>query len=127
MGKYLDFFFPASKNCTFNLISPNGGETLTPGAVHQITWNSSNVSGTLKISLWKNGLPLGIIADGIDHTRGSYRWVAGNYMGGSAAQGTPRRAGYQAPALVHEGSSAEGKKFVKKQLTGFEISFIFSL
>ncbi|MCU0287817.1 MAG: C25 family cysteine peptidase, partial [Acidobacteria bacterium] len=86
MGKYLNFFMP--KKYTITLISPNGGENLTPGAVQMIAWNAANVSGTLKISLWKDGLPVGIIADGIDSSRINYRWLVGRYNGGEAAPGT---------------------------------------
>ncbi|HLP57239.1 MAG TPA: C25 family cysteine peptidase [Candidatus Deferrimicrobium sp.] len=86
MGKYLNFFMP--KSYTLTLTSPNGGENLTPGAVQMIAWNSTNIYGTLKISLWKDGLPVGIIADGIDSSRANYRWLVGNYKEGEASPGT---------------------------------------
>lgn len=91
MKKYLDFFIPQSPVVrTIQITSPNGGENLALGAVHTVAWNAANISGPLKISLWKDGLPLGVIADQIDPGREQCKWRVGNYAGGTASPG----AGY---------------------------------
>jgi hypothetical protein len=36
---------------TITVTSPNGGENLSIGTTHNITWKSSNITGTLKITL----------------------------------------------------------------------------
>lgn len=73
---------------SLSVTSPNGGESLQLGAPHTITWDSSGLSNTLKITLWKDGVSLGVIADGLDAASGSYSWTVGNYIGGTAAAGT---------------------------------------
>lgn len=91
MKKYLDFFIPQSPVVrTIQITSPNGGENLALGAVHAVGWNAANISSPLKISLWKDGLPVGVIADQIDPGRSQYKWKVGNYAGGTASPG----AGY---------------------------------
>lgn len=77
---------PVSVSLT--VTSPNGGESLQQGAVRNITWDSSGVSGTLKITLWKDGVFVGVVADGLDAASGTYAWTVGNYTGGTAAAGT---------------------------------------
>lgn len=51
--------------------SPNGGEILEPGSIQNITWDSSGISGSLKITLWKDGTRIDIIADNIDPAPGT--------------------------------------------------------
>ncbi|MDQ1354367.1 MAG: hypothetical protein QG657_4676 [Acidobacteriota bacterium] len=70
------------------LTSPNGGENWQLGSGHPITWNPGGVSANLKITLWKNGAQVGIIANSIAPATGSYAWTVGKYSGGTAAVGT---------------------------------------
>jgi PKD repeat protein len=70
------------------LISPNGGERWSRGLVHNITWNSLNVTNTIKLILLKNGTAAGTIAQGLSAGTGTYSWTVGNYTGGTAAPGT---------------------------------------
>jgi hypothetical protein len=67
--------------------SPDGGESLTIGSQHNITWTAQGV-GNLKITLWKDGVKLGTIVDNVPPSPGSYDWTVGDYSGGPASQGT---------------------------------------
>lgn len=66
--------------------SPNGGETLDIGSTYDITWEA--VSGPLKITLLKNGVEEGVIANGVDASPGSYTWTVGLHSNGTALPGT---------------------------------------
>ncbi len=68
--------------------SPNGGESWQLGSFHLITWNAYGLSGKLNLTLWKNGVLRGTIADNIDPPLGSYLWTVGKYVGGTAAVGS---------------------------------------
>lgn len=70
------------------LTSPNGGENWKIGVAQTITWNAPGVSGSLKITLYKDGVFLGRIADKLDPGDGSYTWTVGQYSGGIAPPGT---------------------------------------
>ncbi len=72
---------------TITITSPNGGENLIIRDSRQITWTIANVSDTLKITLFKDGAPMGDIAALLDPTSGSYQWTVGEYSGGTAAPG----------------------------------------
>lgn len=76
--------------CTLTVTSPNGGESLARGAVHNITWNAPYVPGSLKITLWKDSVLVGVVAYNIPAASGSFPWTIGAYAGGTAALG----AGY---------------------------------
>lgn len=73
---------------TITVTSPNGGENWAAGFVQAITWNVSNVNGTLKITLMKDGAVLGTIASGLDASSGSYSWTVGQYTGGTVSEGS---------------------------------------
>lgn len=73
---------------TITVISPNGGETWPSGFSKDIEWNAPGIAGNLKITLWKDGLSVGLIADGLDPAAGSYSWTVGQYSGGTAPNGT---------------------------------------
>jgi hypothetical protein len=75
---------------TVTVLSPNGGETWQLGSFHTITWYGIELSANLKITLWKNGKLVGIIADHVAPAQGSYKWLVGKYKGGTAPVG----AGY---------------------------------
>jgi hypothetical protein len=38
---------------TITLISPNGGETWTPGYAYTVTWSSVNETGNVKLELFR--------------------------------------------------------------------------
>jgi len=68
--------------------SPNGGESWQLSTVHDITWNAAGLSANLKITLWKDGVLVGTVADSIAPALGSYSWTVGNYIGGTTSAGT---------------------------------------
>ncbi len=62
---------------TFNITSPNGGESWIVGTTHQITWESiGSVSDDLKLEYSKDNFvsDINLIADNIPNT-GSYSWT----------------------------------------------------
>ncbi len=74
-------------NITVN--SPAAGETWEIGDTETITWNTGEVSNTVKLVLWKDGNNIGIIATGIPPDTGFYNWTVGQLDdGGTAAAGT---------------------------------------
>ncbi len=84
------------------LIKPNGGESWNRNSQRVITWSASGCQGTLKLTLWQNGGLIGTIVDDVNPVSGSYSWVVGNYIGGTAPLGT----GY-AIKIEDNGSSLE--------------------
>jgi hypothetical protein len=71
--------------------TPNGGESWQIGSTQNITWVAKEISGSLRIVLFKDGVKVGNIVDSIDPALGTYAWTAGSYVGGAATAGT----GYQ--------------------------------
>ncbi len=69
----------AGTRVPLTLLSPNGGETWTRKSAQAITWNAGTYSGKLKISLYRNGKRLGLIASGLGSASGSYSWSTGKY------------------------------------------------
>jgi hypothetical protein len=67
--------------------SPNGGEKWTLGAMKQITWTTSGIKNTLKITLWRNGQQVGKIKGDQDPKTGFLNWAVGSYEGGTAPVG----------------------------------------
>jgi len=63
--------------------SPNGGENWKLSSSQNITWNAAGITGLLKITLWKNGILVGTIANNIAPAAGSYAWTAGKLSNGS--------------------------------------------
>ncbi|MDC1037717.1 Ser-Thr-rich GPI-anchored membrane family protein [Candidatus Marinimicrobia bacterium] len=57
-----------------NVVSPNGGEEWELGSTHDITWNTSFISGNIKIELFKDGSAYQII-EGSTENNGSYSWT----------------------------------------------------
>lgn len=60
------------------LTSPNGGESWDIGTVQNITWSSSELTGNLRIELWKSNKKFCIIAANIPIANGNYAWTVGN-------------------------------------------------
>ncbi|MEN8153487.1 MAG: Ser-Thr-rich GPI-anchored membrane family protein [Acidobacteriota bacterium] len=69
---------------SITVTSPNGGEDWTQGSSKNITWTATGLTNDVKITLWKNGVLLGLIAKDIDPSSGSYPWTVGTYIGGTA-------------------------------------------
>lgn len=72
-----------SKSLT--VTSPNGGENWKATSSKTITWNADCMSGLLKITLWKSGLKVGLIAYNVDPAAGSFAWKAGQLIDGGLA------------------------------------------
>lgn len=83
-----DASFAISAPASITVTSPNGSENWANGSTQNITWNAVGLSGNVKITLWKNGVSVGTIANSIDPTLGSYSWTVGRYIGGTASAGT---------------------------------------
>ncbi len=73
---------------TLTLTAPVGGESWGLGAVQNITWTSTGITGNIRILLWKGGVKLGDIARNVPAADGSFAWTVGNYIGGTAALGS---------------------------------------
>ncbi len=80
--------FASAVNPEIRITSPNGGEKWLLGSTKDIAWNAIGITGNLKITLWKNEVLVGTIADNISPTTCSYTWAVGQYIGGTAQAGT---------------------------------------
>ncbi len=62
--------------------SPNGGEVLTAGTSHNITWNyTGGCSSSIRISLYKGGAYNCLIASNVSAAAGSYSWAIPGALG----------------------------------------------
>ncbi len=80
-------FFTITATPSITVTSPDGNESLGYGRVSNITWDSINLSSSVKITLWQNDVFIGTIAAGLNASSGTYSWTVGNYIGGTAATG----------------------------------------
>ena len=71
------------------LMTPNGGETLEKGKDFDIRWSCAGQAGFVTLSLFKDELPLGTIAENLPAAGLTYRWNIGlpllngvNYLAG---------------------------------------------
>ena len=55
------------------VVAPNGGEQVQRGGVFQIQWDTSGLSGSVDIELWKGGLAQATLAAGVSDA-GSWAW-----------------------------------------------------
>lgn len=74
-----------------HVVAPDGGESWSIGSSREITWDAPGVTGGVKITLWRDGVKVGVIANITDASIGSYSWVVGDYVGGTAVVGTGYR------------------------------------
>lgn len=58
---------------SITITAPNGGENLQVGTTQNITWNSTNITGTVQIQLYLNGTLQSVIAS--TSNTGSYSWT----------------------------------------------------
>lgn len=63
---------------SITLISPNGGENLSAGATHQITWTSEDVTNVKIDYTTNNGINWINVASSVPAASGSYSWVIPN-------------------------------------------------
>jgi hypothetical protein len=73
---------------TLALTAPNGGENWVRTTTQPITWNSSGLSGTVKLLLYQNLSLIGTIAQDLAIGAGTYSWTVGNLASGSAPAGS---------------------------------------
>jgi len=66
--------------------SPNGGETWAIGSDYTITWGSNNLSGNVKVGLFKGGAHLGNIVEHQNYQQGVL-WHVGNALLNGATYG----------------------------------------
>lgn len=59
---------------TITVTSPNGGENWIQGSVHNITWTYSNITGNVKIELFKNNVLNATIVSSTPVSNGTYSW-----------------------------------------------------
>lgn len=73
---------------TFALIAPNGGESWPLGSTQQITWSPGDVSGNVRLDLYRGGTApgnrVGVITGNIPAAAGKYSWKVGSFLGGEA-------------------------------------------
>jgi len=76
------------RTAVFALISPNGGEAWQRGESRPITWTSSGTTGNVVIELVQNGATVGVIAESVAATAGSFAWTVGHLAIGTVITGT---------------------------------------
>jgi endonuclease/exonuclease/phosphatase family metal-dependent hydrolase/archaellum component FlaG (FlaF/FlaG flagellin family) len=68
---------------TITVTSPNGGENWELGSSKTITWETTAITGDVKIVLWKDGSGIGAIDRNLNPASGSYTWTVGNLLNGT--------------------------------------------
>ena len=83
VSDFSDANFSIAAPPTLAVTSPNGGESWQAGTTHNITWASTNVTGTIQIQPYLNGVAQANINPTAPNT-GSYSWsIPTNYTPGS--------------------------------------------
>jgi hypothetical protein len=67
---------------------PNGGEKWRSNEIRYISWRSAEVTGNVKITLWKDDQLLGEIAGSVAGSADILRWTVGQTKGGQAPAGS---------------------------------------
>lgn len=70
---------------TITVMSPNGGQDLAAGSTYTVTWNASNITGNIKINLYKGNQWYGNIVRDIPAVQGYYNWSVGSLSNGETA------------------------------------------
>ncbi|MCJ7523794.1 MAG: hypothetical protein MUP71_01065, partial [Candidatus Aminicenantes bacterium] len=78
-------------SASLTLIQPNGGELCLGQQNYQIKWTAVNITGKIKLVLFRNDAKIAIIAENLNPASSPYLWKVGQYIGGTAAAG----AGYK--------------------------------
>jgi len=71
----------------FTITSPNGGEAWQRGESRPITWTNSGVTGNVVIELVQNSVAVGVIAESVAATAGSFAWTVGRLANGTVTTG----------------------------------------
>jgi uncharacterized protein (TIGR02145 family) len=98
-----DFTLSSLPAPTVTIISPNGGENWELGSTHAITWNSSDVSGLVKVELYQGGSMYQAISSGQSNT-GSYSWTVSSAL----AAGTNYRVRVSSESDVNVYDESDG-------------------
>jgi len=72
----------------FTLTAPNGGEAWRRGESHSITWSPGSITGNVALELVQNGTAVGVIAESVAASAGSYAWTVGRLANGTVISGT---------------------------------------
>lgn len=70
-------FTIAPSPASISLMAPNGGEVLERGMDYDINWSFAGKGGFASLTLLKDELPLGLIAEALPATSFRYRWHIG--------------------------------------------------
>ncbi len=97
----------AAAQAPLQVTSPNGGEAWPRQTLANITWNST-LAGNVRIFLYRNGAKVGLIADNLAASSGSFRWAVGSHSAGTAPAGSGYsiRLRSQADAAVFDDSDS---------------------
>ncbi len=68
---------------SITVTSPNGGESRLLGNPENITWEAVGLTNDVKITLWKDGIFVGIIQKDVEPLSGSFLWEVGKYYANS--------------------------------------------
>lgn len=85
-----EFSIVEPEEAPVTVTSPDGGEVWELDKNVTITWDAPEISGNVKITLWKDGTRIGTIADNVASSPGVFHWTVGRHSGGFASAG----AGY---------------------------------
>jgi hypothetical protein len=90
---------PAAAN--ISLMTPNGGEILEKGMAYDINWSFAGKEGFVSLTLVKDDLPLGLIAENLPATSFRYSWHIGNSLLNGMAYGAGGNYRIQIQWRVH--------------------------
>ena len=73
---------PGSRTPVIRVTAPNGGEQLGLGGETRITWTASDIpaGAQFKITLWRGGSQVGVIATDLGGSARSHPWTVGNLI-----------------------------------------------
>ena len=78
-------------SATIQVQSPKNGDSLVLNSQSDIKWTAAGLTNSVKITLWKNNVMVGVIATGLAANPGVFKWKVGTLAGGSAKTGTGYR------------------------------------
>jgi hypothetical protein len=106
-----DFPFTiASAAPEISLMTPNGGENLERGNDFEINWAFAGKSGVVSLTLLKDELPLGLIAENLPATKFRYRWHVGDPLLNGADYGTGSNFHIQIQLQISPNNEKDGLK-----------------
>jgi hypothetical protein len=104
---------------SINLLSPNGAETWDLGTTRNITWNYFGIADTelVRLVLVKNDSVLGIIAENIPISAGSYAWTVGQYNSGTPTTGNDYKIKIETMSTSFTDQSAADFSIINPSIT----------